>query len=99
MFKAKIEKFNVRFQILSELSAWNGFVCSSGLKKLWLRKSGGRLNHKESQVLKRFSLALRNGPDEAYNKILFSLDKEISALRKTSKYREIFKSIVPLKFL
>jgi len=93
MFKVKIEKPNIKFQILSELSAWNGFVCSLNLKKLWLLKSGGKLTNKESQILEKFSLALRYGPDEAYNKILFGHNREISALKKNSKYKEIFESI------
>ena len=93
MFKVYIEKFNIKFQILSQLSSWNGFVCSKDLKDFWLNKTGGKLSSKESAVLRNLSLALRNGPSEIYDKIIFSRDNEIISLRKNPKYKEIFKSL------
>lgn len=80
----------MRFQVLSELSAWNGFVCSPELKKQWTLLSGGPLNKEEKTVLRNFSDVLRNGPDDAWFFFLSATTKEV----KEKAYVESFTDII-----
>lgn len=91
----KINSLNraIRFQILSELSAWNGFVCSPELKKEWTSLSGGPLNKKEKLALRNLSDALRNGPDDAWFFFLCSTTKKIKEKIGAESYTDIISAI------
>lgn len=75
MFKIRIEKFNTRFQILSELSAWNNYFCSPKTKSLWIEQSGGPLSVQESKALGALATILKN----SQNNIVENLFSRLTA--------------------
>lgn len=91
--KIYFSKQTIIFQILSELSAWNGFVCSPELKKKWLSQSGGALRKDEKVALNNFSNALRNGPDDAWVFLLSANKQEKNKKIFDLSYAPIFSAI------
>lgn len=93
MYKIKRDIFPIHFQILSELSAWNDYVCSKETRHDWLRQSGGELTPAERQALRVFSREMRRGPDEAWGLLLTASRTERETLRKLPQWKSLFSAI------